>query len=343
MKALKTNPDIEFELATMCRDVHFKEVFELNVRIHYIIRSAKKDLSSFKKFYDLCKEVKPDIVHCWDSMTAVYAAPVCKLLHITLVNGMVIDSPSQQNIFNKHWLRARLTFPFSRVIVGNSKAGLKAYKSPLTKCICIPNGFNFKRTSDLIPSSAIRDQLDADGKILIGMVASFATNKDYPTFFKSAQQLLNKRKDIVFIAIGNNTDSEESRNLISEDNMKYFRLLGKRSGIESFVNAFDICVLATFTEGISNSILEYMALGKPVIATSGGGTDEIVDDNITGFLVQPQNPEELEIKMELLANDVQMRERMGKNGTERILEYFTIDAMIRSYITLYENLLTGKK
>ena len=70
-------------------------------------------------------------------------------------------------------------------------------------------------------------------------------------------------------------------------------MLGIRSGIESLISAMDICVLSTFTEGISNSILEYMALEKPVIATAGGGTNEIVIDNKTGFLIKQSNPEEL--------------------------------------------------
>ena len=52
----------------------------------------------------------------------------------------------------------------------------------------------------------------------------------------------------------------------------------------------DICLLSTFTEGISNSIMEYMALGKPVIATDGGGTKEIVDDGETGFLIGQSDP-----------------------------------------------------
>jgi glycosyltransferase involved in cell wall biosynthesis len=61
-----------------------------------------------------------------------------------------------------------------------------------------------------------------------------------------------------------------------------------------------IFVLSTFSEGISNSVLEYMALGKPVIATSGGGTGELVLDNTTGYLIRQSDPEELAEKMELL-------------------------------------------
>ena len=101
----------------------------------------------------------------------------------------------------------------------------------------------------------------------------------------------------------------------------------------------DICVLSTFTEGISNSILEYMALGKPVIATSGGGTNEIVADLKTGFLIGTSNPEELAEKIELLLDNVKLREGMGLAGKEWIVKYFSIDLMINKYINLYNDLL----
>ena len=182
----------------MSHDIHYKEILDLGINIHYITRKTKKDISVFYRFYKLCRNYRPDIVHCWDSMTAVYSVPTCKLLHIKLVNGMVINSPVRQNVFNKHWLRAKFTFPFSDIIVGNSKAGLIAYQSSQGKSIVIHNGFNFDRTENLICKEIIKDQLNTGTNYLIGMVATFSENKDYKTYFKAAQLLLHKRKDIDF-------------------------------------------------------------------------------------------------------------------------------------------------
>ena len=112
--------------------------------------------------------------------------------------------------------------------------------------------------------------------------------------------------------------------------------------MESFVNAMDICVLSTFTEGISNSILEYMALEKPVVATSGGGTNEIVVDNVTGFLIGPSNPEELAEKLDMLLNDADLRASMGQAGKQRVLNEFSIDKMSGKYIDLYKMILSDK-
>jgi len=343
LKALRIKQDIEFELVTMSNDIHYKEILDLGINIHYIIRKSKNDSSVFSRFYKLCRNYRPDIVHCWDSMTAVYLVPACRLLNIKLINGMVFDAPFKQNLLNKYWLRAKLTFPFSDIVVANSKAGLLAYKAPENKSVVIYNGFDFARTENLISKDIVKKQLSSDSNYIIGMVASFSQKyKDYPTYFKAAQLLLRDRNDITFLAIGNGTDSVESMNLINKEYISHFRMLGKKSGIESYVNAMDICVLSTFTEGISNSILEYMASGKPVIATTGGGTNEIVEDKKTGFLIGPSNPTELAEKMGILLNNLQLRESMGIAGKERILNYFSIDLMINKYIDLYRELLTTK-
>ena len=341
--ALSSRNDIEFELVVMSNEIHYKEILQLNLTIHKLIRNSKKDFSVFKKFYKLCRNYKPDIVHCWDGMTAVYSVPACKLLNIKLVNGLVVDAPIKKTIFNKRWLRAKLTFPFSSIIIGNSRAGLAAYNVPLNKGYLIYNGFNFQRTENLIKEDVIRQELKIDAKFVIGMVASFSKYKDYKTYFSAAQMLLSQRHDVIFLAIGNDTDSTLSKSLIDLKYKENFRLLGKKSCIESYINAMDICVLSTFTEGISNSILEYMALMKPVIATSGGGTNEIVEDTKTGFLISPTNPKELAAKIEMLLNDAALRKKIGTCGNERVHEIFSIDAMANKYVSFYKMILTNEK
>lgn len=342
MKAFKTDPAIRFELVVMTREIHYQEVFDLGIKIHYLIRKTKKDLSVFNKFYKICKEYKPDIVHCWDSMTAVYSIPACKLLHIKFVNGMIVDAPQEQNIFNKNWLRAKLTFLFSNIIIGNSKAGLTAYSAPKRKSFFIYNGFNFNRTNNITAKELIVDQLDIKTKYLVGMVATFSVYKDYKTYFKAAQLLLSKRNDICFMAIGADTDSAAAREFIDEKYTDHFKLLGKRSGVESLINAMDVCVLSTFTEGISNSILEYMAMGKPVVASSGGGTNEIVDDARTGFIIKPSDPEALANKIEILLNDAGLRTKMGMAGQERIRSVFSLDHMATEYLSFYKRTIANK-
>ena len=338
LKAVWLRNEIEYKLAVMSRNIHYREILEVGFKIEYILRKTRWDIFVFLKLYRLIRRYRPDIVHCWDSMTAVYASPVCKLLRCKMINGMVIDTPLKRNIFNKYWLRARLTFPFSDVIVGNSEAGLKAYKAPNRKSIVVYPGFNFSRTENLPDKQTVRKQFDITADFVVGMVATFWEKKDYPTFFSAAQNILTRRKDITFIAIGSGTDSQEANDLVEKQNRNYFRLLGSRSDVESLVNIMDICVLSTFTEGTSNSILEYMALAKPVVATDGGGTREIVSDGVTGFLVEPSTTTDLETKINLLLKDARMREMLGAAGLERVRNCFSIDRMVGDYINIYSRL-----
>lgn len=338
LKSLSLHQEFECEVVIMNKEIHYKEVLYLKIPIHYLVRTTKKDLSVFKKFYNICKDYKPDIVHCWNDMTAVIAVPSCILLNIKLVNGMVSDAPIRLKILSKEWLYTKLTFRFSNIIIGNSEAGLNAYKAPKYKSFVIYNGFNFKRIENLISRDKIRNELKINTKFVIGMVASFSKYKDYKTYFNAAHTVLSKRNDVTFIAIGNNTDSVASLSLIDQKYKEGIKLIGKKTNIESYINSMDVCVLATFTEGISNSIMEYMALGKPVIATFGGGTTEIVENGKTGFLVNKFDQADLAEKIDLLLNDHDLRSKMGENGQERIHKMFCIDLMVSKYVSFYKKL-----
>src|SRR6185437_3993897 len=183
----------DFELAIMNTEIDYHEVFALNIKIHYLIRKTKKDLSVFFKLYKICEEYRPHIIHCWDSMTAIYSIPASWDLNIKLVNGMVVDYPIKKSISNKHWFRAKLTFFFSSVIVGNSKSGLLAYRTSQNKSFVIYNGYNFNRNNHLAEKALIKRQLDIHTEYIIAMVASFSEFKDYRTYYRAANIILEKR------------------------------------------------------------------------------------------------------------------------------------------------------
>jgi glycosyltransferase involved in cell wall biosynthesis len=346
MKMLKAKSTIEFELVVMSNDIHYKEVLDLGIGIHYIIRKTKKDISVFFKLYNLCKKYKPDIVHCWDDMTAVYVAPVCKLLNIKLANGMIVDTPVNFNIFNKAWLRAKLTFPLSDLIIGNSEAGLEAYRAPHKKSVCIHNGMHLTRFVNLENSETIKTKIlgeSCNGQLVIGMVAAFEDRKDYDTLIEAAKVLIPLHSEIRFLFIGDGKNFTRIKGSIPAEMQDKLIFLGKRSEIEAIINIFDIGILLTNTkmhgEGISNSILEYMALGKPVIATRGGGTTELVRDGVNGFLIEGGDTEHLIEKIELLSGNAELRAELGKNGKSLIQNNFEINQMTQRYIHQYSLLI----
>lgn len=350
LKGLNASPDIDFEIVVMSENIHYQEVFSLNTKIHYLVRRTKKDLSVFRKFYNICKEYKPDIVHCWNDMTAVIAVPTCKLLNIKLVNGIVADTPIRRNIMNKSWFRARLTFPFSNKIIGNSKAGLIGYGAPQEKSSCIYNGMDFNRFKNLKDPNVFRKELLGDDQANIfvaGMVAAFEPRKDYKTLIKAALSLIVLNNSIRFILVGSGADFVQIKNSVPPEFSDKIIFLGKRNDVESIVNLFDVGVLLTNSkvhgEGISNSIIEYMALGKPVIATHGGGTNEVVIDNQNGYLINPDDSSQMVQYIQRLVNDKKLATQLGANSYEMAHTIFDLKIMTENYIQMYQQVLQENK
>lgn len=345
MKELKWRQELEFELVLMDTKIDYPEILKLNIQIHYLIRKTKKDPAVFCKFYKICKTFKPNIIHCWDSMTAVYAIPVCKFLSIKLMNGMVVDTPVKKNILNKNWLRAQLTFPFSDIIIGNSKAGLAAYKAPAKKNEYIYNGMDFARFTNLKVPSEMRKEIFGDTLediFVAGMVAAFEDRKDYKTLVKAAILLIRGNENVRFVLVGDGSNFLEIKKGVPELLSDKIVFLGRRSDVESIVNIFDVGILLTNSkvhgEGISNSIIEYMALAKPVIATRGGGTDEVVIDTQNGYLIDPGNEEQLLEKLKLLINQKNLKTELGKRGNQLAHEKFNLKIMANNYLRLYYEL-----
>jgi len=344
LKGLSAYKEIVCELAIMSENIQYNAVNKLDIKKHYLIRKNKKDPRILVKLYKLCKEFKPDIIHSWGSMTSIYAVPVAKMLGIKLINGMIRDS-SPFNFFSKSCIRSKITFPFSDVILANSNAGLKAYNAPLHKSVCIYNGFDFNRIRRLHDENTVRRKFNINTEKVVGMVASFSDNKDYETYVSSAKMILQNRNNVTFLAIGGGENLEKCKKMVDDKFKDKILFLGRQEDVESIVNIFDVGLLSTNTkvhgEGISNSIMEYMALGKPVVATDCGGTSELVLHGETGFLVKSQNIDDMGTRIEQLLEDKDLSIRMGNAGRERIKKKFNLGKMTKLYIGLYERLLNG--
>jgi glycosyltransferase involved in cell wall biosynthesis len=321
--------------------IQYPEIYEVGYPIDTIKRTSKRDFSVFGKIFKIVREFKPDIVHSWESMTSIYMLPIVKLLRIAFVNAMVSDAPIGLTMSDAKWRRAKLTFPFSDAIIANSKAGLQAY-GITKKGHCFYNGFDFNRIKQLADKQGIREALGIANERVVGMVGTFSNKKDYKTFIQAGNRLLRQYQDVVFMAIGHGPDMEKTRSLVDEEIQHRFIFTGHRTDVEDIVNIFDIGVLSSPSEGISNSIMEYMALSKPVVASATGGTVELVQDDLSGFLVQKNSPEEMIDRIEYLLCHPKEADRMGAKGRSIIEEKFNLESMTKDYLLLYKTLINGR-
>ncbi|MCW3115927.1 MAG: hypothetical protein JWM28_9 [Chitinophagaceae bacterium] len=341
--------DFKIHLVLLSDTIEYDYVNDFPITIEKVKRKYKRDIGIVFRLNKIIRKFRPDIIHSWSTMASIYISAANFFSRIPFINGVIADAPHDLNLSHKHYLRLKLTTPFSDIIISNSKAGIKSYKASDRKSVCIYNGVNFKRFENLLPHEVIEKEFwneGKDGKYIIAMVAAFERRKDYYTLAEAAIKICTTNPAIYFFLIGDGEDLVAVRRLIPPDLLnRQIRFLGKRNDIESILQIIDIGILCTNTsvhgEGISNSIIEYMAAGKPIIATRGGGTDEVVQDGVNGFLVDYKNAGQIVSRVIQLFQDTRLATEMGKNGYQYVREQFDISRMTLQYIDLYRGLKKG--
>ena len=342
---LKNKSNVDILLVLAFNQIDYEYFFDIGIKFISIDKKPKsKSIKVFFQLNKIVREYKPNLIHTWGSMQTFYMIPIALMNQINLINSQITDAPphikklSYKNFLNK------INFRFSDINLSNSYAGLKAYGvSTSNKSRVIHNGFDFKRISNLTKPIDVRNHFQIKTKYVIGMVASFSEKKDYTTYIDSAISILSIRNDVTFLCVGAGNDKPFIRK-IPETFRNKIKFLSRQEKVESIIRICDIGVLTsnpiTHGEGISNAIMEFMALSKPVIASDNGGTSEIIKTNVTGFIIPNRSKQKLEEKVLVLLNNSDKRKEMGNAGIERIKNKFNIGNMVNSFLELYNHLST---
>ena len=132
---------------------------------------------------------------------------------------------------------------------------------------------------------------------------------------------------------------EHERFVAEQGLLKHVWLAGDREDVAALLRCFDLFVQPSLAEGISNTILEAMASGLPVIATAVGGNGELVEDGVSGTLVPKQDVEALSRAIGAYLLEPHRLESHGRAGRLRIEQQFSLDAMVDGYLNLYDGLM----
>lgn len=343
LKGLRAESDIACELVIMSNEVQYEAFWQLGVKTHFLPRAVRFDPSIFYRLFKVVRNFQPHVVHSWNSMCSVYGAPVAKLVGAKFVNGYVRAAPPDMNVRDRDYLRGRITTPLSDSVISNSVAGLSAYCVPYKRGRCIHNGFDQQRLEGIPRPEDIRRELGITTRHVVGMVASFTDKKDYDVFFRMARQVSAARDDVTFVTVGDGDHLKRFEAMTATDANLRIRLLGRRQAVESIVNMFTVGILTSNTslhgEGIANAIMEYMALGKPVVATDCGGNRELVEEGETGYLIASGDTAALTRHVLSLLDNPVLAARLGEAGRSRIRDSFSLERMTQSYARLYRRLV----
>ena len=344
LKGLASEPDIVCHAVVMSEAIDYEDFWRLEIGKTILPRRARYDVSMFPRLYAVMRSFRPDIVQSWNSMCSIYGAPLARLTGARFVDGFVRAGAPRFTMKDPDYFRSRFTLPLTDVVVGNSRAGLEAYSIPGRKAVCIHNGFDPERIRQLDDPGAVKNAFGIETPHIVGMVASFSHYKDYDTFFTMARSLSARRDDVTFVALGGGPRLDDYQARFPRDRFPAIRLLGRCRNAESIINTFTAGILtSTEGEGTSNAIMEYMALGKPVVATDCGGNAELIVEGETGYLIGNADEAALRDRVERILENDALARRMGEAGTRRIEQSFGLNRMTKAYVTLYRDLLGARR
>jgi glycosyltransferase involved in cell wall biosynthesis len=316
----------------------------MEVPVYSIPRKWRWDLGVAWKMRNLIKQHGIALVHAYLGLPGFYGALAGRLTGAKVITTIRIAGT------RKHVSETteRLGFLISDRIISNSVAGVEYYFKRFPgrgKTQIIYNGYSLSEFG-LGPCRSRQDLGLPENVKIIGHVANLTFLKDYPTFLRALTGVFHEESDSIAVIVGDGAKRSEYEHLAKDLGIwERILFMGHRSDVLDLVRVFDVCVLAShpdYSEGLSNSIAEYMGLAKPVVATAVGGNSELIKDGITGFLCRPGDPEDLADKILTLIREEDLRESMGKNGRRFFEENLTLERMVSQTEQVYEDLLARR-
>jgi sugar transferase (PEP-CTERM/EpsH1 system associated) len=288
----------------------------------------------------LFRKLRPDIVHtrnwtCIDAIIGARLAGVPVVIHGE--HGREAADPEGRNRRRQQARRLLSPFVTEFVTVSRDLARwlVEQVRVPARKVRTIYNGVDIERYAPGERASArhaLGLPLDCT---LVGTVSRLDPVKDQVSLIRAFAQAANKGKTVLVIA-GDGPSRRQLEALVNELGLgDRVRLLGERGDVPLILRALDVFVLSSIGEGTSNAILEAMATGLPVIATRVGGNVELVQDGLTGRLVEARRPEALATALTAYFHDPALARAHGAAGHERAAGEFGLERMLAGYTALY--------
>ena len=296
------------------------------------------------------REVGPDIVHSrnWAGIEAVVAGRwvrSCSVLHSE--HGLEGDARDRQPL-RRTWFR-RLAFELAHCVLSVShqlkELHARSTGFALDRIRVIHNGVDGSRFFPDPPIRArVRRELGlSENEFCIGSVGNLLPVKDQLTLLRAVESMTGRCSAWRLIIVGEGSERPKLEAFLdAHPNCKdRVVLTGTSDHVPELLQAMDVYVLPSLSEGISNSLLEAMSSGLAVIATDTGGNPEVVVDGESGLLFPVGDSDRLAEQLLLLNSQPQVRVQLAQQALRRMREEFSIDSMIRKYAQLYESL--GRK
>jgi sugar transferase (PEP-CTERM/EpsH1 system associated) len=321
------------------------------VAFHALHRPPGNGLGWTVRLWKLLRKLKPDLVHtrnlaALEAQFVVAAAGVRATVHGEHGRDMF-------DLYGQNW-KYNLLRRAARPLVSNYIAVSRDLATWLRLAVRVPPRkihqiYNGVDSDKFHPRQGARPELlppgFADGQsVVFGSVGRMAEVKDYPTLVRAFIQLVQQHPDAAAHArlaiVGEGQTRQACQALLDQAGMAHLAWLpGERHDIAAVMRALDVFVLPSKNEGISNTILEALASGLPVIATAVGGNVELVEDGVNGMLVKAGDEADMAQALLAYLKTPALIAGHGEQARLHAEQRFSIPAMAEAYATVYDQTL----
>lgn len=305
------------------------------------------DLSLPPKLYRILRDERVDVIQTHHIGQFLYTLVPARLLGLPII---YTEHSYHAFIANRRlrWLARRiLPFAWSVVAIGedvrrflSDRIGVLPERLEVVhQGLSVPD----ERSEEV---TALRRDLglgSSSGPV-VGHVARLTAVKDQDVLLRAFARVLRVRPDARLVIVGDGELRDRLVALSTELGLgESVRFLGFRSDVERILLAFDLFVLSSYTEGLPISLLEAMAAGRPVVATSVGCIPDLLRNGAAGVLVPPRSPETLADAILKLLSDSSTRADYAQAGRREVEARFSLKKMLQRYETLYREAVGSRR
>lgn len=297
------------------------------------------DIGMALRLAALIRRERPDIVHLHSRRGAdLWGGLAAKLSGVPCVLSRRVDNPEPR------WLVALKYRLYDHVITiseGIRQVLLAEGLAP-ARVSCVRSAVDASPYLAPVDAAAFRAEfgLPADARV-IGVVAQLIARKGHRYVIEAMASLRARHPDVRVIFFGQGPLREALEAEVAQCGLTgVIRFAGFRTDLPRWLGGLDILAHPADMEGLGVSLLQASAAAVPIVTSRAGGLPEAVADGVSGLLIAPGDVPALTAALARLLDDAALRRRMGEAGRARILEQFSVDAMVEGNLALYRRLLT---
>ena len=301
------------------------------------------DLGSLAWFVGLLRRERYQVVNTHSSVDSWVASAAAKLARTpVLVRTRHLSVPVNDHAFN-------FVYSWPDAIVTTAETirqrMIEVNRFSPERVVSIPTGIDLRRFDPDLDPGNIREELGlSPGDRLMTMVAVLRSWKRHEVFLEAAARLAKDFPELKVLVVGEGPRrpniETKIRNLGLGDRAI---MTGHRTDVPRLLSASEVCALTSeSSEGVPQSVLQYMAMSKPVAATTAGGIPEVIEDGKTGLLCPINDSEALAGAITRLLTEPDLAKRLGQAARHRVEEKHGLNVMAEETLALYRRIYKSK-